>query len=128
MTNWLVRLYAVFLVALPASARTDELFTITPDSHVALGDSGDTFGMEKPSSSHVVILLNPDGEDCTLRFPLRHGEGFRLFVRAGLDQKLSCQISLNTTGEGQTATFTSRCEQVEARSEASGARRCPAPN
>lgn len=124
MTTLLIRLCAVFLVAVPASARTDEMFTITPDSQVALGDGGDTFGMEVPSSSHVVILLNPDGEDCTLRFPLRHGDGFRLFVRAGLDQKLSCHVSLNTTGGSETATFSTHCEQVEADNE----RRCPAPN
>ncbi len=124
MIPWLFRLSVVFLVAVPASARTDELFTITPDAQVALGDGGDTFGMEVPSDSQVVILLNPDGEDCTLRFPLRHGEAFRLFVRAGLDQKLNCHVSLSTTGHGETATFSSHCEQVEA----ANTPRCPAPN
>lgn len=125
MTPWLIRLYAVFLVALPATARTDELFTLTPQSEVALGDGGDTFGMEAPPSTRgVVILLNPDGEDCTLRFAMRPGEGFHIFVRAGIDQKLRCHVSLNNTAEGETATFTSHCEQVEAL----GGRRCPAPN
>lgn len=125
MTHWLIRLYAVFLMAVPASARTDELFTIGPQSEVALGDGGDTFGMEVPqSNTGVVILFNPDGEDCTLRFAMRPGEGFHMFVRAGLDQKLRCHVSLNTTAEGQSATFTSHCEQVEKLGE----RRCPAPN
>lgn len=122
--RWVIRLYALSLIAVPASARTDELFTVTPQSHVALGDGGDTFGMETPSKQEVVILLNPDGEDCTLRFPLRTGEAFRMFIRAGLDQRLNCDVSLNATGKGQSATFTSRC--VEALADAE--RRCPAPN
>lgn len=124
MTPWLLRLSAVFLIAVPASARTDELFTITSEAHVALGDGGDTFGMEPPSTHDVTILLNPDGEDCTLRFSLKKGEAFKLFVRAGLDQRLNCHVSLNETGKGQSATFKSQCELAETENE----RRCPAPN
>ena len=121
MLTWFIRLYAVVVVALPASARTDELFRITDQSHVALGDGGDSFGMETPASrGEVMILLNPDGEDCTLRFPLRRGEAFRLFVR-DVNQTLSCEISLSDTSEDESATFTSRC----ATADAATARRCP---
>ena len=123
MTTLFLRLYAAFLIVLPASARTDEMFTVAPRSEVMLGEEGgDTFGMESQLPNHVVILLNPAGEDCTLRFPLRTGERFQLRIRAGLDQTLACEVSLNATGKGNSATFNSRCEQ----SEASAKPRCPA--
>lgn len=121
MTPWLLRLTIAGMMAVPVTAHTDEMFTIDARSHVALGDSGDSFGMEAPSKQHVMILLNPDGEDCTLRFPLRKGEAFRVFVRQGLDQKLACDVALSETGQAQTATFTSRCVLAEP----DGARRCP---
>lgn len=124
MMPWLMRFTIAGLMALPATAHTDEMFTITPQSHVALGDGGDSFGMERPSRQEVMILLNPDGEGCTLRFPLRQGEAFKMFVRQGLDQKLTCEVSLSTTGKSETATFTSRCVLAEA---AAGEPRCPAP-
>ena len=122
MLTWFIRLYAVLLIAVPASARTDELFKITDQSHVALGDGGDSFGMETPAATgEVVILLNPDGEDCTLRFPLRQGEAFRLFVRDGQDHTLACEISLSGTAEDQSATFSSRCSEADT----AASRRCP---
>lgn len=124
MMPTVLRVYAMLLMAVPASARTDELFTVTPSSQVALGeDGGDTFGMEPPSQDQVMILLNPAGEDCTLRFPLRKGETFQLRVRAGINQTLGCEVALNETRRDKTATFLSRC--VETRDF--GARRCPAP-
>jgi hypothetical protein len=124
MMPWLLRFTIAGLMTMPATAHTDEMFTITAQSHVALGDGGDSFGMEAPDKQHVVILLNPDGEDCTLRFPLRQGEAFRMFVRQGLDQKLACEVSLNTTGKKDSATFTSRCIMAEP----DGNPRCPSPN
>src|SRR5262245_57409540 len=115
MTPWLFRFAVAGLMALPATAHTDEMFTVTPKSHVALGDGGASLCMEAASKQEVMILLNPDGEDCTLRFPLRQGEAFRIFVRQGLDQKLACDVSLSTTGQQeQSATFTSRCVLAEA--------------
>lgn len=124
MIPWLLRCMIAGVMALPATAHTDEMFTITAQSHVALGDGGDSFGMEPASKQHVMILLNPDGEDCTLRFPLRQGEAFRMFVRQGLDQKLACEVSLSMTGKKETATFTSRCVMAEPDSS----RRCPTSN
>jgi hypothetical protein len=124
MRSWLIGLSALLLVALPASARTDEMFTLTPQSQAVLGESGDTFGIEPPAAHHVVVLLNPDGEDCTLRFPVKQGEGFRVFVRAGLDQRLACDVSLAATGKGATATFSTHCVAAEPRAEP----RCPSPN
>lgn len=126
MKPWLIRFCVIFLGALPASARTDEVFMLTPQSHAVLGDGGDSFGMEAPSSKQeVMILLNPDGEDCTLRFPVKTGEGFRIFVRAGLDQRLVCDVSLSGMGRGATATFSSRCVTA---SEEAREPRCPAAN
>lgn len=124
MTPWILRFTIAGMMTLPATAHTDEMFTITSRSHVALGDGGDSFGMEIPSKQQVMILLNPDGEDCTLRFPLRQGEAFRVFVRQGLDQKLACDVSFDGAGKGQSATFTSRCVL----GEPDGSRRCPAGN
>jgi hypothetical protein len=125
MKPWVIRFCVVLLSAAPASARTDEVFTLTPQSQAVLGDGGDSFGMETASKQQVMILLNPDGEDCTLRFPVKPGEGFRVFVRAGLDQRLVCDVSLAGTGKGPTATFSTHCETV---TEAARERRCPVAN
>lgn len=124
MKPWMLRLIAFILVVTPAAARTDEVFTLTPRSQAVLGDGGDSFGMETPSQQQVMILLNPGGEDCTLRFPVKTGEGFRIFVRAGLDQRMVCQISLSGTGKDATATFSTHCETTANEVE----RRCPAAN
>jgi hypothetical protein len=121
----LIWLSAVLLVATPGQARTDEVFTLNPASQVMLGEEGgDTFSVEPPGPDEVTILLNPAGEDCTLRFPLRKGEAFELRIRAGLNQTLGCQIALSGTGKDATATFVSHC--VETKSF--GASRCPAGN
>lgn len=124
MKPWILRSMALALVATPAAARTEEVFTLTPRAQAVLGDGGDSFGMEPPSQQHVMILLNPDGEDCTLRFPVKPGEGFRIFVRAGLDQRMVCHISLSGTGRGATATFSTHCEATAGEVE----RRCPVAN
>ncbi len=125
MRPWIIRLTAIVMIAAPAAARTDEVFTLTPQSQAVLGDGGDSFGIEDSSKQQAMILLNPDGEDCTLRFPVKTGEGFRVFVRAGLDQRLVCDVSLSGTGHGPTATFSTHC--VTATEEARE-RRCPAAN
>lgn len=123
MTPTLLRLVTLLVMAVPATAHTDELFTITTTSHVALGDEGgDTFGMEQAAAGQVTILLNPAGENCTLRFPLRKGETFQLRVRAGIDQTLGCEVALNETGKGMSATFVSRCVETPM----FGPARCPA--
>lgn len=125
MSPLLIRLTLVLLVAVPASARTDEMFTLNPTSQVMLGEEGgDTFSVEPPGSDEVTILLNPAGEDCTLRFPLRKGEAFELRIRGGLNQTLGCQVALSGTGKDKTATFVSSCVETQD----AGAPRCPAGN
>lgn len=123
MMHSLLRVYGVvMLMAMPASARTDEMFTVAASSHVVLGDEGgDTFGMEPPTKDQVMILLNPAGEDCTLRFPLRKGETFQLRVRSGINQTLGCEVALSATARNKSATFVSRCVELAT----FGERRCP---
>lgn len=114
-------LMAVAVAATPGHA--DESFVVSPRSVVALGaEGGDTFGLERISRNGVVVLLQPRGEDCTLRFPLTVGES--LLLRAGKpsgDEDLVCEASLLSVTRGAKTEFSARCSMQPASVE----KKCP---
>lgn len=121
-----VTLFAtVLLTALVAAVpgRADDSFALGRASIVALGpEGGDTFGLEHIDKDQVVVLLQPRGEDCTLRFPLSVGETLRLRSGpGGSAEDLVCEASLLSIDTKARTQFSAKCSMQAASNE----RKCP---
>jgi len=114
----------LMLALSPAAVRADETFSVTRNSAITFGHGdGDTFGVDEIQNDVVAVLIRPQGETCTLRFPLLRGEKLRLRAVGTQGERLMCEATL-MSAEGQEARFTARCsEQVTAASEP----KCPRP-
>lgn len=96
-------------LARPAALPTIEL---TPERVVALGAFGDEASIEGARDSHsVVVLVNPYGEDCTLRFVVSVGES--LVLRAGTEdgEQELCEFGLTAVVDRSTARFVYSCSR-----------------
>lgn len=109
-------------VALTCEVPADETLAVSTESVVEFGShDGDAFTLERVSHSGVVALLNPNGEDCTLRFPMNTGES--MLVSAGMTdgQQLVCTVSLTSIVDSSTAIFVYHCFSQSPSKE----RKCP---
>jgi len=112
------------VVALSCEVLADETLAVSTESVVEFGSQGgDSFTLERVSHNGVVALLNPHGEDCTLRFPINTGES--MLVSAGMTdgQQLVCTVSLDSIVDSSTAIFSYRCSSQSPSKE----RKCPPP-
>jgi hypothetical protein len=73
------------------------------------GPGGDALSIEKVSGRGAVILLNPRGEECTLRFPLKIGEKIRVRGATVEEQQAVCEVLLISTTEAASAVFSFEC-------------------
>ena len=103
---------------LSAPLHADEIIVVTPASIIAFGQGdGDTFGIESAGRDTALILIKPQGEDCTLRFPLRVGENLLLRATSQDGQPLVCQASLTSIDQAGAAQFSSRCFEQRTQSQ-----------
>ncbi len=83
---------------------------VTPATVVALGAIGDEVSIEgAPDSASAVVLVNPYGEDCTLRFILNVGESLLLRASAEGGQEALCELGLASIVNSSTAQFVYSC-------------------
>ncbi len=117
--------YAVLAVAIPCTLQADGTFPVTRSSVISFGQgTGDAFGLDEIAEDRasVRVLIQPQGEDCTLRFPIRVGEVLKLRASDGKGNPLVCEASLVSITDEATAQFSSRCsEQTSLDTE----RKCP---
>jgi hypothetical protein len=73
------------------------------------GKGGDALSLEKITPTGAVVLLNPHGEDCTLRFAMKVGEKVRLRGATLGDQQSACEVLLMSVTENPSAIFTFQC-------------------
>jgi len=85
------------------------------------GEGGDALSLEKITPRGAVVLLNPHGEDCTLRFAMKIGEKVRLRGATIGDRQAVCEVLLISATESPSAIFTYECLNQTP----SAARRCP---
>lgn len=86
------------------------------------GPGGDALSIEKISRTGAVVLLNPRGEECTLRFPMKIGEKIRVRGATVEEQQAVCEVLLMSTTESASAVFSFECLSQTPTS----ARACPA--
>jgi hypothetical protein len=85
------------------------------------GKGGDALSLEKITPNGAVVLLNPHGEDCTLRFAMKLGEKVRLRGATIGDQQAVCEVLLVSATESPSAIFTFECLNQTPSAE----RKCP---
>lgn len=73
------------------------------------GPGGDALSIEKVSRTGVILLLNPHGEECTLRFPMKIGEKIRVRGATVNEQQAVCEVLLISTTEEPSAVFSFEC-------------------
>lgn len=103
--------------ALEEPAPPPAVIEVTPATVVAFGAYGDEASIERaPSSTSAIVLLNPHGEDCTLRFELEIGES--LLLRAGGDgQRLLCELGLVSVVNSAAVQFAYTCSPQDWRAD-----------
>lgn len=112
------------VIALTCVAYGDETLAVSTASVVEFGGrGGDAFTLDAVSRDSVVVLLNPHGEDCTLRFPLNIGESMQIGAVTDDGDKQACTISLVSIINASTGLFSYSC----ANQSLSDQPRCPPP-
>ena len=103
-TSWIV------CAALLLPLEEGQSFLVTPSKVVELGTNGDTLGIDGLVEDTVFVLVQPRGETCILRFPIRIGES--LFIRTSDTDGRStlCEATLVSIDYDTGARFTARCE------------------
>jgi hypothetical protein len=113
------------VVALTSSldtARAQETVEVTPWTAAEFGGKGgDALSLEKVTPTGAVVLLNPHGEDCTLRFAMKIGEKVHLRGVTVGDQQAVCEVLLVSATEAPSAIFTFACLNQTPSAE----RKCP---
>ena len=115
---------ALFLTAAFSPALADETFSVAPEQAVTIGGgTGDTFGVESLSQKDrmAVLLLRPQGEDCTFRFPLFIGRSVQLRSEDASGQSLLCSATLRSITDDKRAQFGADCKPQPRSNE----RKCP---
>ena len=112
-------------IALTCVAYADETLVVNTASVVEFGGrGGDAFTLETVSRNSVVVLLNPHGEDCTLRFVLNIRESMPISAVTKDGQKQACTVSLVSIVNTSTGIFSYRCSNQSLPDEP----RCPPRN
>ena len=106
----------------PGTALAQEIVEVTPWTAAEFGGKGgDALSLEKITPTGAVVLLNPHGETCTLRFPMKFGEKVRLRGATVGDQQSVCEVLLVSVTEAPSAIFTFACLNQTPSAE----RKCP---
>ena len=85
------------------------------------GKGGDALSLEKITPKGAVVLLNPNGETCTLRFAMKIGEKVSLRGATIGNQQAICEVLLLSVTESPSAIFSYECLNQTPITE----RRCP---
>jgi hypothetical protein len=103
-------------------ALAQETVEVTPWTAAEFGGKGgDALSLEKVTPTGAVVLLNPHGETCTLRFPMKIGEKVYLRGVTVGDQQAVCEVLLVSASEAPSAIFTFECLNQTPSAE----RKCP---
>jgi hypothetical protein len=114
--------FCVVLTSSLGTALADETVEVTPWTAAEFGGKGgDALSLEKITPTGAVVLLNPHGETCTLRFPMKIGEKVRLRGATIGDQQAVCEVLLVSATEAPSAIFTFACLNQTPSAE----RKCP---
>jgi hypothetical protein len=117
-----LRLAVYVLVSPMGAALAQETVEVTPWTAAEFGgEGGDALSLEKVTPAGAVVLLNPHGETCTLRFPMKIGEKVHLRGATVGDQQSVCEVLLTSATEAPSAIFTFECLNQTPSTE----RRCP---
>lgn len=73
------------------------------------GEGGDALSLERVTPIGAVVLLNPHGENCTLRFAMKIGEKVRLRGATVGDRQAACDVILVSSTESPSAVFIYDC-------------------
>jgi hypothetical protein len=89
-----------------------ETLELTRETVATFGDShSDALGIEDAAGeAGITVLVSPDGEDCTLRFPVQVGESLMLRASSAVEGPVVCEATLVSVGAGASAQFAYRCE------------------
>lgn len=104
---WRGMLTAITLTCVACAEETLSLNTASVAEFGSRG--GDTFTLEVVSRDRVVVLLNPGGEDCTLRFALRIRESMQVSAVTDDGQLQRCIASLVSIADASTGKFAIIC-------------------
>jgi len=98
------------VVALTCEVLADETLAVSTTSVVEFGGrGGDAFTLDAVSQGGVVVLLNPHGEDCTLRFPLNIGDSMLIGAATDDGNRQACTVSLVSIINASTGLFSYSC-------------------
>jgi hypothetical protein len=117
-----IRLAVWVALTSPAQALAQQSVEVTPWTVAEFGGKGgDALSLEKLTPTGAIVLLNPHGEDCTLRFPMKLGE--KVYLRGATvgDQQAVCEVLLLSSTEAPSAVFTFECLNQTPSAE----RKCP---
>ena len=104
---WRGMLTAITLTCVACAEETLSLNTASVAEFGSRG--GDTFTLEMVSRDSVVVLLNPGGEDCTLRFAVKIRESMQVSAVTNYGQLQSCTVSLVSIVDTSTGKFAVSC-------------------
>lgn len=91
-------------------AAADETLEVSPWTVAEFGGKGgDSLSLEKITSRGAIVLLNPHGESCTLRFPMSIGEKVQVRGATVADEQAVCEVLLRSTTEAPSAIFVFEC-------------------
>ncbi len=100
----------VFVTSSLGAALAQETLELTPWTAAEFGGKGgDALSLEKITPTGAVVLLNPHGESCTLRFPMKIGEKVYLHGATVGDQQAVCEVLLMSATESPSAIFSFEC-------------------
>jgi hypothetical protein len=112
----------VVLASSLGTALAQETVEVTPWTAAEFGgEGGDALALEKITPPGAVVLLNPQGETCTLRVPMTLGEKVRLRGAPVGDQQAVCEVLRVSATEAPSAIFTFACLNQTPSAE----RKCP---
>ncbi len=101
---------SLLLGVLPMRAWADDTLEVSPWTVAEFGGAGgDALSIEKITPTGIVVLLNPHGEDCTLRFPMSIGDKISIRGATVEEQQAVCEVMLMSTTEAPSAIFNYRC-------------------
>lgn len=112
----------VVLTSPVQTARAQDTVEVTPWTVAEFGgEGGDALSLEKVTPRGAIVLLNPHGENCTLRFAMQIGEKAHLRGATLGDQQTVCEVLLLSVTENPSAIFSYECLNQTPSTE----RRCP---
>jgi hypothetical protein len=96
-------------VALAQNAVQDTV-EVTPWTAAEFGGAGgDALSLERITPIGAVVLLNPHGESCTLRFAMKIGEKVRLRGATIGERQAACEVILVSSTQNPSAIFIYDC-------------------